>query len=114
MGIGKRKPQSQLSSLEDQAESPKFWPDDMGGASGLPGRVWHGHLYAPGRAFPVARIRPNAKLIGKDEACVPGQHVAVLVHRTPSTQSLQSASGFKACCFKAVPSNLCPGPPRLS
>lgn len=31
VGMGKRKPQSQLSSLEDQAESPKFWPDDMGG-----------------------------------------------------------------------------------
>lgn len=35
VGMGKRKPQSQLSSLEDQAESPKFWPDDMGGHQGF-------------------------------------------------------------------------------
>lgn len=27
----KRKPQSQLSSLEDQAESSRLWPDDIEG-----------------------------------------------------------------------------------
>lgn len=31
MGMGKRKPQSQLLSLEDQVESSRLWPDDIEG-----------------------------------------------------------------------------------
>ena len=41
MGMGKRKPQSQLSSLEDQAESPRLWPDDIGGIrASRQGEAW--------------------------------------------------------------------------
>ena len=63
------------------------------GASGLPGRVRHGHLYASGRAFPVAIVRLNAKLIGKDEDCAGAAHYCL------GTQNFINTELALSICF---------------
>lgn len=97
MGRGKRKAQSQLSNLEDQAEPSRYWSVR---APGLPGRVWHGQLYASGRAYPLARIRLTVKLIDRGEAYVLDQHNILLVFRPQPTWSLRSVSGFKPVALR--------------
>ena len=97
MGRGKHRASSQ--TLKTRLSHP-----DSGlmieRAPGLPGRVWHGQLYASGRAFPLARIRLTVKLIDRGEACVLGQHNILLVSRPQPTWSLQSVSGFKSVALR--------------
>lgn len=96
--VGEKESTEPLSNLEDQAEPSRLWSDDSEGTR-LPGRVWHGQVYASGRAFPLARIRLTVKLIDRGEACVLGQHI-LLVSRPQPTWSLQPVSGFKPVALR--------------